>query len=171
MNKMPLMVITYMAIGGVFLSGCAVHRYEKSSKLDGYAVARFGYVIPEYTVDLENKAPQDLAVAKERFKRRNDIVESYYLRMGRIESYFRRYVWHFPMIMWSIFANTLKMPFHIVSEYRYGNNPAYREKIDNLDARQKEIEDARQDKLRLELREFVRKDLEKEEVILNAVVK
>ena len=166
--KMPVLIIAFSAIS-VFLNGCAVHRFEKSSKLGGYVVARFGYVIPEYTVDLENKAPQDFGAAKRRLERRNDTVETYYLRMGQIESYFRRYIWHFPSIMWRGFANTLTMPFHIVSEYRYDNNPAYRERIDKLDAQQKAREDARLDKLREELKDFIRRDLEKEGKNLNAV--
>ena len=92
-----------------------MHRFQKSEKYDGQTVARFGYIIPEYTTDLQNKAPQDLALAKSRFSRRHDMVEIYYIRMGQIESYGRRYLTHFPRMMWSIFANTIKLPAHIIS--------------------------------------------------------
>lgn len=125
-------------------------------------MARFGYVIPEYTVDSNNKAPEDFNLAKDRYKRRKDTVEVYYLRMNQIESYLRRYVGHFPAIMWSIFANTFKMPFHIVSEYRYEHNEEYRKRIDDLDREEKAREDARIAKLKNELNGFLKQDLEKE---------
>lgn len=139
-----------------------MHKFEKSEKLGGYAVARFGYVIPEYTVDLDNKAPQDFKLAKARLERRNDTVEKYYIEMGQIEDYLTRYVTHFPKMIWSIFANTIKMPFHIVSEYKYEHNQAYRNKIDDLDAKQKAKEEERINKLKSELRAFIGQDLEKE---------
>ncbi|MDO8748344.1 MAG: hypothetical protein Q7J72_04430 [Candidatus Omnitrophota bacterium] len=143
-----------------------MHRFQKSEKYDGQTVARFGYIIPEYTTDLENKAPQDLALAKSRFSRRHDMVEIYYIRMGQIESYGRRYLTHFPRMMWSIFANTIKLPAHIISEYRYDTNEKYREKIDALDAKVKAKEDAKTNQIKEQLKEFIRQDLEKEEFAL-----
>lgn len=162
--RMRKIVVSLLLIfsGNAILSGCAVHRLEKSKELDGYAVARFGYVIPEYTVDLNNKAPEDFSLALDRYKRRKDTVEIYYLKMNQIESYFRRYVGHFPMIIWSVFANFWKMPFHIVSEYRYEHDEQYRKMIDDLDNGQKVKEDQRIAKLKNELNEFIKQDLEKE---------
>ena len=139
-----------------------MHRFQKSEKYDGQTVARFGYIIPEYTTDLQNKAPQDLALAKSRFSRRHDMVEIYYIRMGQIESYGRRYLTHFPRMMWSIFANTIKLPAHIISEYRYDTNERYRNKIDSLDAEAKAREDAKTNQIKEQLKEFIRQDLEKE---------
>ena len=156
-NKVFLLIIS------LILSGCTVHRFQKSEKYGGQTVARFGYIIPEYTVDLENKAPQDLALARSRFTRRHDMVEIYYIRMGQIESYGRRYLTHFPRMMWSIFANTIKLPAHIISEYRYDTNEKYREKIDALDAKVKAKEDAKTSQIKEQLKEFIRQDLEKEE--------
>ncbi len=144
------------------LSGCAVHKFQKSEKLGGYAVARFGYEIPEYTIDLENKAPGDFKIAKERFKRRNDIVEEYYMKMGQIESYFRRYITHYPILMADMAGGVLTLPFHIVSGYRYDHNEKYRAMTDEFDRREREVEDARVAKLRQELMEFIKLDLEKE---------
>ncbi len=149
--------------------GCTVHRFQKSEKYGGQTVARFGYIIPEYTVDLENKAPQDLELAKSRFKRRHDMVETYYIRMGQIESYGRRYLTHFPRMMWSIFANTIKLPAHIISEYRYDNNEEYRRKIDALDAQAKAREDAKTNQIKEQLKEFIRQDLEKEQSALKTL--
>jgi len=157
-NKVFLLIIS------VALGGCTVHRFQKSEKYGGQVVARFGYVIPEYTTDLENKAPQDLKLAKDRFIRRNDMVETYYIRMGQIESYGRRYITHFPRIMWSIFANTIKLPAHIISEYRYDNNEHYRKKIDALDAEAKAKEDTETGQIKEQLKEFIRQDLEKEKL-------
>lgn len=162
MNKIPIFIFSLFLLANIFLSGCAVHRFEKDKKLGGYTVARFGYVIPEYTVDSNNKAPEDFNLAKDRYKRRKDTVEVYYLRMNQIESYFRRYVGHFPAIMWSIFANTLKMPLHIICEYRYEHNEEYRKRIDDLDREEKTKEDARINRLKNELNEFIKQDLEKE---------
>lgn len=159
-NKVFLLIIC------LAFSGCAVHRFQKSEKYGGQVAARFGYVIPEYTVDLENKAPQDLTLAKSRFIRRNDTVETYYIRMGQIESYGRRYLTHFPRIIWSIFANFIKLPFHVISEYRYDTNEHYRNKIDSLDALQKAKEDAKTNQIREQLKEFIRQDLEKEKQAL-----
>ena len=153
----------------LLFSGCAVHRLQKAQEGGGYLAARFGYVIAEYTVDLDNKAPQDFNLAKARLKRRNDTVEKYYIEMGQIENYFQRYVGHFPKIIWSLFANTIKMPFHIFSEYKYEHNEAYRKKIDDLDARQKAREEERINKLKSELREFIGKDLEEEKQLSPAV--
>lgn len=139
-----------------------MHKFQKSEKLGGYAVARFGYLIPEYTVDLDKRAPENAELARQRYKRRKDRVEKLSIQMGQIEDYLSRYITHFPKMMWSIFANTLKMPFHIVSEYRYEHNEQYRRRIDELDARRKAEEDARVKLLKEELREFIRQDLEKE---------
>ena len=149
--------------------GCTVHRFQKSEKYGGQTVARFGYIIPEYTVDLENKAPQDLALARSRFTRRHDMVEIYYIRMGQIESYGRRYLTHFPRMMWSILANTIKLPAHIISEYRYDTNERYRNKIDALDAEAKAREDAKTNQIKEQLKEFIRQDLEKEQSALKTL--
>ncbi len=162
-NKVFLLIIS------LILSGCTVHRFQKSEKYGGQTVARFGYIIPEYTVDLENKAPQDLALARSRFTRRHDMVEIYYIRMGQIESYGRRYLTHFPRMMWSIFANTIKLPAHIISEYRYDTNEKYREKIDALDAKAKAKEDAKTSQIKEQLKEFIRQDLEKEQPALKTL--
>ena len=145
-----------------FFSGCAVHTFQKSETFGGYTVARFGYVIPEYTVDLDNKAPEDRGKAKIRYLRRKAAVENYYLKMGQIEDYLTRYITHFPKIIWSVFANTLKMPFHIVSEYRYEHNEAYRKRIDQQDALAEAEENERIKKLKDQLYEFLKIDLEKE---------
>ncbi len=150
------------------LIGCAVHKFQKSEKLSGYVVARFGYVIPEYTSDIDNKAPQNLELAKQRYKRRKDMVEKLYIKMGQVEDYVTRYVTHFPKMMWSIFANTLKMPLHIISEYRYEHNEQYRKRIDELDARTEAKEDARIKQFKDQLYEFIRQDIEKEKPALNA---
>ena len=160
--------IMIAVVFGLVLSGCAVHKFQKSAKHGGYVVARFAYVIPEYTVDLENKAPSDFNLAKSRYLRRNDMVETLYIRMGQIENYGRRYFTHFPRIMWSIFANTFKLPAHIVSEYRYDHNEKYRQKIDALDAQKKAKEERKINQLKEELKSYLTKDLEKEASLKNA---
>ena len=61
-----------------------------------------------------------------------------------------------------MFANTLKMPFHIISEYRYEHNEAYRKRIDQQDALAEAEENERIKKLKDQLYEFLKIDLEKE---------
>lgn len=159
MLKKILIIALFMPL----LTGCTVHKFQKAKSLDGgYAVARFGYVIPEYTVNLDKKAPKDLKLAKQRYLRRKWIVENYYIQMGKIDTYFRRYVWRYPQMISSLAANVFKSPFNITSEYRYDHNQAYRQKIDKADAMQKAKEDARNKMIMEKLYEFIRQDLQKE---------
>lgn len=155
--------ILIIALFVPLLQGCTVHKFQKSKSLDGgYAVARFGYVIPEYTADLNKKAPKDLKLAKERYLRRKWIVENYYIQMGKIDTYFRRFVGRYPPLISSLAGNVFKTPFNIVSEYRYDHNEAYRQRIDKADAMQKAKEDARNKMIMEKLYEFIRQDLQKE---------
>jgi len=52
--------------------------------------SRDGYTIVEYTIGRENTVAPNVALAKERFKRRRRIVEDYYKRMGAIEKKFEK---------------------------------------------------------------------------------
>ena len=152
-----------LAIFMQLLQGSTVHKFQKAKSLDGgYGVARFGYIIPEYTVDMDKKAPKDLKLAKQRYSRRKWIVENYYIQMGKIDTYFRRYVWRYPTMISSLTANVFKTPFNVASEYKYDHNEAYRQKIDKADALQKAKEDARNKMIMEQLYDFIRQDLQKE---------
>ena len=65
-------------IGLVFISGC-LPVYQYSHRADGgYIIKKCSDSFPEFTVDSENQYPQDLALAKKRFKRRGKFVEDWY---------------------------------------------------------------------------------------------
>ncbi|MFC1675280.1 PKD domain-containing protein [Candidatus Omnitrophota bacterium] len=146
----------------IFLSGCATYRFHRGPKppLDkGYVVSRDDIVIPEYTIGHDQGAPADIELARERFKRRRKRVEYYYKKMDVIDNHFNGAVWK-PLIMFSkLAAGIFRLPFIMISDYRYHRNPAYKEKIesrlDELDAR----EDARMDKLRVELGRYIQRDM------------
>ena len=71
----------------VLLSGCATYKIQQEK--DGFAVARYKKVIPEYTKGADNSFPGQ-EVAEARFKRRKDTVEYYYKKMGFINNRFKQ---------------------------------------------------------------------------------
>lgn len=162
MIKKTMVRLIVLLLAVLSFCGCAVHKFQKSPELEGYGVLRFGYLIPEYTVDLNKKAPTDFKVAKERFNRRKDMVETTYIETGQIESYLRRYVTHFPIMICDFVYNTLAMPSHIIREYKYDHNEKYRQIVDERDAKEKAMEDKRRKELVDKLNEFIKQDLDKE---------
>lgn len=68
----------------ILFSGCAPYRFVKIDKgselIPGYYVSRRSVFIDELVFDENDKPPQDLSVAKERFKRRRKTVENWYKR-------------------------------------------------------------------------------------------
>lgn len=74
----------------VFLSGCATYKFQRGLKPydKGYVVSRDDYTIVEYTIGKNNSVP-DLGLARQRFKKRRNIVEHYYKKMGYIENRFK----------------------------------------------------------------------------------
>lgn len=147
----------------LFTSGCATYKFQhgKAPYDKGYVVSREDYTILEYTIGKDNTVP-DIKLAKERFKRRKGIVEDYYKKMGRIENHFKQEVWNRIVMFLQLMGSVLAMPGRIISEYKYGHNPEYREKIQKLEAEDYAREEARIKKLKEGLYTYIQRDLSKE---------
>jgi hypothetical protein len=147
----------------LLLSGCATYKFQKGSAPydKGYVVSYDGKLIPEYTLGQSNSVP-DLALAKERFKRRRAKVEYYYKKMGQIEPRFKEFFWEPPAMIVDFLCGLLRWPFVAVADYKYNHNPKYKEKIDRLDEQTEELEKARINILGTKLKAYIDTDLAKE---------
>jgi hypothetical protein len=151
-----LFVITIL----IFLFGCANYKYEIAQKGydGGYLVRRHGLLIPEYTIDTQNKAPHDKQIARERLIRRKETVNYYYKKMGKI--------YNDAMTRSSDVGNLLTGPFKLpgaaVEDYQYEHDQEYREKIDAEERKAEEVELDRRQQLKKELYEYIKRDMELE---------
>lgn len=147
----------------LILSGCATYKFQKPTTAanQGYLVSYDGKPIIEYTVGKEKSLP-DLALAKERFKRRRSVVEDYYKKMGQIESKFKANFWGFPAMLVDFAGGILRWPITAVEDYKYNHNPKYKERVDRLEEEREAFEKARINSLKEKLQEYIDKDLAKE---------
>ncbi|MFH1398023.1 MAG: PKD domain-containing protein [Candidatus Omnitrophota bacterium] len=147
----------------IFLSGCATYKYQPGKKPydEGYIITRNQQTVLEYTLGENNTVP-DKDLATERFKRRRKAVEIFYKRMGYIESYYRLYFWNHVAMMADAIGGIFRMPGVAISDYKYNHDPKYREKIIKLEDEQEAKEEVRINKIKAELREYVKEDLERE---------
>ncbi len=140
------------------LCGCAAYKYELAQKGydGGFLVRRHGLLIPEYTIDVANKAPGDRNIAKQRFKRRKDIVNYYYKKMGRI--------YDDTLTRSADFTNLMTGPFRLpgaaIEDYKYEHDAEYREKVDAEQRKLEEEEIAIREKFKKELLDYIRRDME-----------
>ncbi|MDD5408511.1 MAG: PKD domain-containing protein [Candidatus Omnitrophica bacterium] len=158
MRKTGLLLVLIL-----LLSGCATYKFQKGSAPydKGYVVSYDGKLIPEYTLGQSNSVP-DLALAKERFKRRRAKVEYYYKKMGQIESRFKELFWEPPAMIVDFLCGLFRWPFVAVADYKYNHNPKYKEKVDRLDEQTEELEKARVNVLETKLKAYMDTDLAKE---------
>ena len=163
--------IIFFSLLVLFLSGCATYKFQKGQPPynKGYVASRDGYTIVEYTIGRENTVAPNVALAKERFKRRRRIVEDYYKRMGAIENRFKQAVVDYPVMLFKLAFGVFKMPGIAISDYRYNHNPKYKERMDKLEEKKEAREEARIKKLKDALNIYVEKDLQKEQSKLAAV--
>ncbi|MFH0935946.1 MAG: hypothetical protein V1828_03740 [Candidatus Omnitrophota bacterium] len=150
-----------------FLSGCAPYRVEKGIKKpydEGYVATREGKVILEYTVGADNKVPEDIELARVRFRRRRRTVEDYYKKMGVIENRLKENVSDRLGFFWGIVGGVFNTPVRIISEYRYNHNPAYKAKVDKLIGEQEARAKERLERLKAELAIYIEEDLRQEEM-------
>lgn len=149
------------------LSGCATYKYQHGKKPydQGYVITRNNQTVLEYTLGESNTVP-DKDLAEERFKRRRPAVENFYKRMGYIESYYRIYFWNYASMLVDAIGGIFRMPGIAISDYKYNHDPKYKERIIKIEDEQEVKEEARINKIKDELREYVKKDLEKEKVLL-----
>jgi len=162
-EEMLLRKILVLLFFTFILSGCATYKFQKptAAASQGYLVSYDGKPIIEYTVGKEKSLP-DLALAKERFRRRRSVVEYYYKNMGQIESRFKENFWDFPAMFMDFVGGILRWPFTAVSDYRYNHNPKYKERVDKLEEENEAFEKARIDSLKEKLQAYIAKDLAKE---------
>lgn len=159
---MKKVVILFLV--ALFLSGCATYKFHHGKEPyhhKGYVVSRDDYAILEYTVGKDNAVP-NLALARERFKRRRRIVEHYYKRMGFIENHFKMVFWNPTIFSLKIAGGLFRLPSIAISDYKYEHNPQYREKIRKLQEEKDSREEAHIKKLKDELDVYIQKDLTKD---------
>lgn len=145
------------------LSGCATYKFQKSdaSGSQGYLVSYDGKPILEYTVGKEKSLP-DLALARERFKRRRSTVEYYYKNTEVIESRFKEFLLDPPAMILDFLGGVLRWPFIAVADYKYNHDPKYKERVDKLDEQADAAGKARINSLQEKLAAYIVADLSKE---------
>ncbi|MDD5465558.1 MAG: PKD domain-containing protein [Candidatus Omnitrophica bacterium] len=162
-GKRALKKILILLFFAFILSGCATYKFQKStaSGAQGYLASYDNEPILEYTVGKEKSLP-DLALAKERFKRRRATVEYYYKQMGQIEPRLKEVFWEPPAMLVDLLGGILRWPFIAVSDYKYNHNPKYKERMDRLDEEKDALEKARINSLKEKLASYIVNDLAKE---------
>jgi hypothetical protein len=147
----------------IFLSGCATYKFQHGREPynKGYVVSRDDYIIPEYTIGKDNSVPS-IELAKERFKKRRQMVEYYYEKMGYIENKLKTTFWEPTVLFLKFIGGVFRLPSIAISDYKYEHNPQYREKIIKMQQEQDALEEARIQNLKKELNSYIQKDLAKE---------
>lgn len=162
MKKIAILILV------LFLSGCAPYKFQKGQPPydKGYVASREGYTIVDYTIGKDNTVAQNVALAKERFRRRRRVVEDYYKKMGAIENRFKQAVIDYPVMFFKLALGVFKMPGIAIKDYRYNHSPKYRERIDKLEEEKETQEQARIKKLKDALNNYIQKDLAKEPPVI-----
>ena len=148
----------------LFLAGCASYKFQRGSQPydKGYVVSRDDYAIPEYTIGKDNSVPSGLALARERFKKRKNVVEEYYKKMGCIENHFKMVFWDPGVFFLKMVGGIFRLPLVAISDYKLEHSPKYREKIRKIQDEQDLNEEIRTKKLKEELNNYIQKELDKE---------
>jgi len=148
----------------LLLCGCSTYKYQLGAPPNnkGYVVTRDNKVISEYTVGKDKSLP-DKKIAEKRFKRRRGKVEDYYKKMGYMESRVKEVFLDPPIAFFKVIFGFFRLPFIAVSDYKYDHDPAYREKIKKIEEQKDALEQARIDKLRVDLVAYIQLDLSSKE--------
>lgn len=156
----------------LFLSGCASYKFHRGHEPynKGYVVSRDGYVIPEYTVGRDNSVPK-LELARERFRERKGTVEYYYKKMGYITNNFKGATIDRAILLLKFIGGIFRLPSIAISDYKYEHDPAYKEKIMQMQAQKDAKEEARIQKLKEQLNSYIDKQLEREDASVAPRVK
>jgi len=159
---MKKFALLFLAV--IFLSGCATYKFQhgKVPFDKGYVALRDNYMIPDYTVGQDNTVPDDLSLAKERFKRRRNMVEYYYKQMGLIENHFKLTVWNHVVLLPKAVIGIFKLPFIAVNDHKYDTDPVYREKVRARDDVEDNKEEEHMAELKAKVAAYVQNDLAKE---------
>jgi len=155
----------FFCICVILLPGCATYKYNKGKASDenGYVVSRDETAVLEYTVGPTGQTPEDLDLAKERFTRRKATVEYYYKQMGKMESRFQQTFINWPKFLLGVVTGPFRMPFAARQDYKYEHYPEYRKKVQEKEAREEAMEQARIKELQGKLNKYIMNDLEAEE--------
>jgi len=155
----------FLCICVILLPGCATYKYSKGKVPDenGYVVSRDETAVLEYTVGPQGQTPEDLDLAKERFARRKAAVEYYYKQMGKMESRFQQTFINWPKFLLGVVTGPFRMPFAARQDYKYEHYPEYRKKVQEKEAREEAMEQARIKELQGKLNKYIMNDLEAEE--------
>lgn len=150
----------WLIVFALILGGCVTYRFQRDSSLgNGYVVERNQEAILEYTVGLENRLPQDLSLAKERFQRRKKQVEYFYQKMGYLKSRTQEFVLDPVVSLAKICMGFLRLPFIAVSEYRARHNPEYKARLRQIQEARQQRQEARINRLKELLNEYIQQDL------------
>ena len=162
--------ILILLLSAFILSGCTSYKFQRSadSSIQGYLVSYDGKPILEYTVGKEKSLP-DLALAKERFKRRKSRVEYYYKQMDDIEARVKEFFWDPPVMFVDFLGSVLRWPFIAMADYKYNHNSEYKAKVDKLDEEKEALEKAHINSLKEKLNAYIAEDLAKESLPQTAV--
>lgn len=162
-SKICTAILIFTFCISIFL-GCATYKYQlgKPPFDKGYIVLRDGYAIPEYTIGKDNSVPKEINLAEDRFKRRKNIVEHYYKKMGNIENRFKMAFWDPCIVFLKAIGGVFRFPSIAISDYRYEHNPKYRERIKKKEQEEDAKETMRIQKLKDELNIYIQKNLAKE---------
>jgi hypothetical protein len=82
--------------------------------------------------------------------------------MGYIENRFKMVSMDPAIMFLKVVAGVFRLPFVAISDYRYGHNPRYREKIRKLEEAQDAREEARIKKFQESLDSYIQQDLSRE---------
>ncbi len=155
----------FLVVLAVFLSGCATYKFHhgKEPYGKGYVVSRDDYTIVEYTIGKDNSVP-NLELARERFKKRKNTIEHYYKKMGYIVNNLKSTFWDPPALFLKFIGGVFRLPSIAISDYKYEHNPQYREKIIKMQQGKDAAEEARIQKLKLQLNSYIQKELAQEHI-------
>jgi len=163
-----ILVLIFLSL---IISGCATYKFQKPAAVgsEGYLACYNDKPLLEYTVGV-NKSLPDLALAKERFKRRRSMVEYYYKKMNIIEPRLKEFFWDPAVMMVDLLGGVLRWPFIAVADYKYNRNPQYKARVDKLDEQKEELEKARINTLKEKLGAYITEDLNHEPFSRQTVV-
>jgi hypothetical protein len=146
----------------LFLSGCAaLYTVERGGKTynNGYVVKRNNVIIPEFTIDTKNAAPDDPEIARQRFKRRRHKILKFYEQMG----YFRITAVEDGKFFVSAIAAPFRAPVEGLKINKYEHDPEYRAKVDAQDEEEENKEQEKLKAIEAKMKDFIVQDLKVEQ--------
>ncbi len=154
--------------GALLLAGCQTYKVQKGVKspfTSGYVVTYRGFTIPEYTIGEDNKVPADLELAQERFKRRKETVDYYYMQLGDIKSYFNEFFIRPMSSVTGVMTSPVRVPITAYYDHKYDRDLQYRAKVDKIEDEKDTKEQAKIKVIRDYLNKYIQDDLAYEKTL------